>query len=151
MEILYKTIKKSNALELSTTSMYRWLPYARTGQPERHPFSFGDFGTVLPGSRHSFEHRKFALSSSPTERIEFRVGVGKESSRAIEFHYAPCFKKHNLTEAISTETTPVNDSSVTNPVVIDDSAKTMRNGQNRALGEFTDGGVRHIVTNGLEL
>jgi hypothetical protein len=32
----------------------------------------------------------------------------------------------------------VNDSSVTNPVVINDCAKAVRNGQNCAFGKFTD-------------
>jgi len=58
------------------------------------------FGPALPGSGHSFEHGKFALASSPAERIELRVGVGKECNGAIEFHYTPFFEEHHLAEVI---------------------------------------------------
>ena len=55
---------------------------------------------ISPGSSHPFEHGKFALAGSPAERIELRIGIRKEYSGAIEFHYTPFFEQHYLVEVI---------------------------------------------------
>ena len=58
-------------------------------------------GSALTGSSHSFEYGKFALASGLAERIELRVGVGKECRGGIEFHYTPFFEEHHLAEVIN--------------------------------------------------
>lgn len=57
-------------------------------------------GPALTGSSHSFKYGKFALASGPAERIELRVGVGKECRGGIEFYYTPFLEEHHLAEVI---------------------------------------------------
>lgn len=64
------------------------------------------FGPALFGPGHSFEHGKFTLASSPAERIELRVGVGKECSGAIEFYDTSFFEEHHLAEVIDVRDFP---------------------------------------------
>jgi len=73
-----------------------WLEfYSRVSKDHysRPPYFFRP---TLWDTGYFFEHRKFALTGSFAEGVELGIGIGKESSRAIEFHYPSFLEKHDL-------------------------------------------------------